>query len=100
MKKLALCGAAAAALCLALPAQAAEFPAKPITLVVPFAPGGPTDAMARTLAAAVKLPQPVIVENKAGAGGNIGAEAVARAAADGHTVLFGTSGPLAINVTH
>jgi tripartite-type tricarboxylate transporter receptor subunit TctC len=52
------------------------------------------------LAAAVKIGQPVIVENRAGAGGNLGAEAVARAAADGHTVLFGTSGPLAINVTH
>ena len=99
MKKLALWSAAAAALSFALPAQAAEFPTKPITLVVPFAPGGPTDAMARTLAAAVKIGQPVIVENKAGAGGNLGAEAVARAAADGHTLLFGTSGPLAINVS-
>jgi tripartite-type tricarboxylate transporter receptor subunit TctC len=55
--------------------------------------------MARTLAAAVKIGQPVIVENRAGAGGNLGAEAVARAAADGHTLLFGTSGPLAINVS-
>jgi tripartite-type tricarboxylate transporter receptor subunit TctC len=99
MKKLALWSAAAAALSLALPAQAADFPTKPITLVVPFAPGGPTDAMARTLAAAVKIGQPVIVENRAGAGGNLGAEAVARAAADGHIVLFGTSGPLAINVS-
>ena len=99
MKKLALCGAAAAALSFAFAAPAADFPAKPITLVVPFAPGGPTDAMARTLAAAVRIGQPVIVENRAGAGGNLGAEAVARAAADGHTVLFGTSGPLAINVS-
>ena len=99
MKKLALWGAAAAALSFAIAAQAADFPTKPITLVVPFAPGGPTDAMARTLAAAVKIGQPVIVENRAGAGGNLGAEAVARAAADGHTVLFGTSGPLAINVS-
>lgn len=81
--------------------QAADFPTKPVTLVVPFAPGGPTDAMARTLANALKGPlgQPVIVENKAGAGGNLGAEAVARAERDGHTVLFGTSGPLAINVS-
>jgi len=99
MKKLALWSAAAAALSFAVAAQAADFPTKPITLVVPFAPGGPTDAMARTLAAAVKIGQPVIVENRAGAGGNLGAEAVARAAADGHTVLFGTSGPLAINVS-
>jgi tripartite-type tricarboxylate transporter receptor subunit TctC len=79
---------------------AAEFPTKPITLVVPFAPGGPTDAMARTLATALRpvIGQNVVVENKAGAGGNLGAEAVARAEPDGHTLLFGTSGPLAINV--
>ena len=75
------------------------FPSKPIMLVVPFPPGGPTDAMARTLAAELKdrLGQPMVVENRAGAGGNIGAEYVARAEADGHTLLFGTSGPLAIN---
>lgn len=83
-------------------AQTAVIPAsKPVALVVPFAPGGPTDAMARNLATAIKahLPQGMIVENKAGAGGNIGAEQVARAAADGNTILFGTSGPLAINVS-
>lgn len=95
--------AALAALTAGLPptARAADFPARPITMVVPFSPGGPTDAMARTLAAAVKdaLGQPVLVENKPGAGGNLGAEAVARAARDGHTLLFGTSGPLAINVS-
>ena len=75
------------------------FPSKPLTLVVPFAPGGPTDAMARTLANAIKpiVGQNMVVDNKAGAGGNIGAEYVARAAADGHVMLFGTSGPLAIN---
>jgi tripartite-type tricarboxylate transporter receptor subunit TctC len=77
------------------------FPQKPVFLVVPFAPGGPTDAMARTLANAMKpiLGQPMLVENRAGAGGNIGAEYVARAPADGQTLLFGTSGPLAINVS-
>jgi tripartite-type tricarboxylate transporter receptor subunit TctC len=82
-----------------IPAQAQTFPTKPVTLVVPFPPGGPTDAMARTLAAEMKdsLGQPVIVENRAGAGGNIGAEYVARSAPDGQTLLFGTSGPLAIN---
>jgi tripartite-type tricarboxylate transporter receptor subunit TctC len=81
-------------------AQAAPFPSKTLSLVVPYAPGGPTDAMARTLATALKpvLGQTVIVENKAGAGANIGAEAVARAEADGHTMLFGTSAPLAINL--
>ncbi|MGH8847345.1 MAG: Bug family tripartite tricarboxylate transporter substrate binding protein, partial [Polaromonas sp.] len=79
----------------------AGYPQKPVSLVVPFAPGGPTDAMARTLANAIKpvLGQTMLVENKAGAGGNIGAEFVARAEADGHTLLFGTSGPLAINVS-
>ena len=83
------------------PAQAQSFPDKPVMLVVPFPPGGPTDAMARTIAAEMKdrLGQPVIVENRAGAGGNIGAEYVARAAADGQTLLFGTSGPLAINAS-
>jgi tripartite-type tricarboxylate transporter receptor subunit TctC len=82
-------------------AQAQTFPTKPVTLVVPFPPGGPTDAMARTLAAEIKdhLGQPMIVENRAGAGGNIGADYVARAEADGHTLLFGTSGPLAINAS-
>lgn len=82
-------------------ALANDFPSRTVSLVVPFAPGGPTDAMARTLANALKGPlgQNVIVENKAGAGGNLGAEAVARAERDGHTLLFGTSGPLAINVS-
>ncbi len=94
--------AAAAALPLAaVPAHADTFPDKPVVLVVPFPPGGPTDAMARTLAAELKdrLGQPMIVENRAGAGGNIGAEYVARAPADGQTLLFGTSGPLAINAS-
>jgi len=99
MKTIRRLALAAACLAPAFAAHAADFPAKPVTMVVPFAPGGPTDAMARTLAAAVKLGQPVIVENRAGAGGNIGAESVARADRDGHTLLFGTSGPLAINVS-
>jgi tripartite-type tricarboxylate transporter receptor subunit TctC len=91
----------AAVLAFAPCAQAESFPDKPVMLVVPFPPGGPTDAMARTIAAEMKdrLGQPVIVENRAGAGGNIGAEYVARAAADGQTLLFGTSGPLAINAS-
>ncbi|MDW5442854.1 tripartite tricarboxylate transporter substrate binding protein [Polaromonas sp. SM01] len=78
----------------------APFPHKTLSLVVPYSPGGPTDAMARTLANAVKpiLGQTMIVENRAGAGANIGAEYVARADADGHTLLFGTSAPLAINM--
>ena len=76
-----------------------KFPDRPIMFTVPFPPGGPTDAMARILATELtkELGQSVIVENKAGAGGNIGAEYVARAKPDGYTIMFGTSGPLAIN---
>jgi tripartite-type tricarboxylate transporter receptor subunit TctC len=90
---------AAAALPVSAAWAQAPFPSKIISFVVPYAPGGPTDAMARTLATALKpvLGQTVIVENKAGAGSNIGAEFVARAEPDGHTMMFGTSAPLAIN---
>lgn len=93
---------AAAALIAAAPGYAADaFPTRPVTLVVPFPPGGPTDALARRLADGLKtqLNQTVVVENRAGAGGNIGAEYVAAAKPDGYTILFGTSGPLAINVS-
>lgn len=89
----------AAAAALPAPAWAQRFPERPVSFVVPFPPGGPTDAMARVLATALTeaLGQSVIVENKAGAGGNIGADFVARARPDGYTIMFGTSGPLAIN---
>jgi tripartite-type tricarboxylate transporter receptor subunit TctC len=91
---------AAAALPFAAAAAETGFPNKLLTLVVPYAPGGPTDAMARILANALKpvLGQTVIVENKAGAGSNIGADYVARAEADGYTMMFGTSAPLGINL--
>ena len=103
-KRIFLSALAAAVLSTAaLPlAQAAEtFPSKPVMLVIPYPPGGPTDAMARTLAAEISnfINQPMIVENRAGANGNIGAEYVARAAPDGYTLMFGTSGPLAINAS-
>jgi tripartite-type tricarboxylate transporter receptor subunit TctC len=69
------------------------YPSKPIMLVVPFPPGGPTDLVARVLAQKMseQMGQPVMVENRGGANGNIGSGSVARAAADGYTVLYNTS---------
>ena len=85
---------------MALPATAADqWPTKPIQLIVPFGPGGTTDLLARLVAEGIAqdLKQNVIVQNKPGAGANIGAAEVARAAPDGYTLLMGTPGPLAIN---
>lgn len=97
-----LLAALTASLALATPlaqAQAPIWPRQPVTLVVPFPAGGPTDAMARALAQKLgdRIGQTVIVENKGGAGGTIAAELVARAAPDGYILFFGTTGTLAIN---
>jgi len=90
---------AIAALTAATTAFAQPYPTKPIKLIVPFPPAGSTDISARAVAAKLgeKLGQPVIIENKPGAGGNIGTDVVAKAPADGYTLVVGTVGTHAIN---
>jgi tripartite-type tricarboxylate transporter receptor subunit TctC len=80
---------------------AADFPTKPITLVIGFAPGGPSDVMARIVTKKMEevLKQPLVIENRPGAGGGIAGTAVARAAPDGYTIMLGTGSLLAINVS-
>lgn len=94
-KRLLAVLAASYALCAtpALLAGPATYPNRPITIVVPFAPGGGTDSIARDMAKNLsdRLGQPVVVENRGGAGGALGADAVAKSKADGHVLLFATS---------
>jgi tripartite-type tricarboxylate transporter receptor subunit TctC len=79
----------------------AQYPTKPVKLIVPFPAGGTTDILARAVGAELQktLGQPFVIENRAGAGGNIGSDAVAKSPADGYTLLMGTVGTHAINVT-
>ena len=102
MIKPAVFAAAIAAMACAAPGiHAAEFPTRPITLIIGFAPGGPSDVMARILSRRMEdiLKQPLVIENRTGAGGGIAATAVARAAPDGHTLLLATGSSLAINLS-
>ena len=89
---------AALALAAASPAAAQSYPDKPVKLIVPFPPGGPIDTMARFVAQplSARLGQSVIVENRPGTGGTLGTRAVAAAEPDGYTLLFGSSGTLAV----
>jgi tripartite-type tricarboxylate transporter receptor subunit TctC len=88
-----------AALCAALPAAAQEWPTKPVRIVVPFGAGSTPDVVARLIADHLqqKLGQPFVIDNKPGASGNIGTDAVAKAAPDGTTIGVSIGGPLAIN---
>jgi tripartite-type tricarboxylate transporter receptor subunit TctC len=95
---------AALALALALPgasgaALAADYPAKPVKIVVPYAPGGGADSVARIVAKKVSenVGQAIVIENKGGAGAILGTDQVAKAEPDGYTLLLGQSGPISIN---
>jgi len=79
--------------------QAADYPVRPVTLAVAFTPGGPSDVLSRIVGKKLEqlLGQPFIIENRPGAGGNVAAEQVARASADGHTLLMGNNSILATN---
>jgi tripartite-type tricarboxylate transporter receptor subunit TctC len=90
---------AAALFSVAAVAVAADYPSRPVTLVVAFPPGGPSDVLARILGKRLSetLGQPFVIDNRPGAGGNIAADAVAHAASDGHTLLMGNNSILATN---
>nr|WP_315845641.1 tripartite tricarboxylate transporter substrate binding protein [uncultured Achromobacter sp.] len=91
--------AAAATLALSAAASAQEWPARPITLIVPFPPGGTTDLFARTIAQHMRpaLGESIVVENKPGAAGNLGVAAAARAQPDGYTIVLGSVGTQTVN---
>jgi tripartite-type tricarboxylate transporter receptor subunit TctC len=89
-----------AATCASAAAQSSTaYPTRPVRLIVPYAPGGNVDITARTIGPGLgaALGQSIVVDNRPGGGGNLGANLVARAAADGYTLLMGSSGPLSIN---
>ena len=102
MNKTVALAAGAAALIWAVPITAAQpYPTKPITMILGFAPGGPSDVMARVLTKKMEeyLKQPIVIDNRAGAGGTIAGALTARAAPDGYTIMLASGSILAINVT-
>src|SRR5688572_2067061 len=96
-----LLSALAATLAAAAPAFAQTWPARPVSIIVPYPPGGATDVLARVMAEKLSaaLGQPFIVENKAGAGGNLGAKAASMAKPDGYTLLMGAVTAHSISMT-
>lgn len=98
-RRIALAIAAVGLLAAPSVSWAQGWPSRPVTVILPFAAGGGTDLLARALSQDLgeRLGQQFVVDNRAGAGGNIGAGAVAKAAPDGYTIMFGTPGPLANN---
>lgn len=103
LKKTLVTGAVLVAACLAGPvvAQSTDFPGKPVRIVVPFPPGGATDITARVVAEKLssKWGQPVVIDNKAGAGGNVGSDLVAKSTPDGYNIVLGVTGSHAINIS-
>jgi len=101
MRALAALLVGLAAFCTDVSARAAEYPTRPVTLIVAFTPGGPSDVLARILGKKLEqlLGQPFVIENRPGAGGNIAAELAARAAPDAYTVLMGNNSILATNAS-
>ena len=95
-------GAALLLACAATPAATIDYPTRPITLIVSHVPGGPSDVIARILSRmlASVLRQPLVIENRPGAGGNVAAEQAAHAAADGYTLLLGNTAILVTNSAH
>ena len=89
---------AASSALLAMPALAQTYPTRPIRLVVPYPAGGSTDQLARAIQQPLQelLGQPIVIDNRPGAGGTIGTDIVAKAAADGYTLVFGNTGPNAV----
>jgi tripartite-type tricarboxylate transporter receptor subunit TctC len=101
MKLIAIAALTAFTLLAAPHALAQPWPNKPVRVIVAFTAGGTTDIMARTVGQRLseKLKQPFVIENKPGAGGNIGTELVVRAPADGYTLIVNSVGPMAVNST-